>query len=78
LIVSDLAMPELAGRELCDWLRAQSPARRLPIVLCANAPGDELVHVAARADADAYVSKQEGLDGLPARLRAICEEFNWA
>lgn len=77
LIVTDLYMPEMNGAELCQWLRRQVATARIPIVLCSSAPDQELSVVARAVGADAYVSKVDGLDALPDRLNALCEEILW-
>ena len=77
LIVTDLYMPEMNGAELCQWLRRQVTTARIPIVLCSSAPDQELAMVARAVGADAYVSKVDGLDALPERLNALCDEIVW-
>lgn len=77
LIVTDLYMPEMTGAELCTWLRQQVTTARIPIVLCSSAPDHELQEVARAVGADAYLSKQEGLEQLPERLTALCDEILW-
>jgi len=77
LIVTDLYMPEMNGAELCQWLRRQVATARIPIVLCSSAPDQELAQVARAVGADAYVSKVDGLDTLPDRLNALCNEILW-
>ena len=77
LIVTDLYMPEMNGAELCQWLRRQVATARIPIVLCSSAPDQELSVVARAVGADAYLSKLAGLDALPDRLNALCDEILW-
>ncbi|TMQ02906.1 MAG: response regulator [Deltaproteobacteria bacterium] len=77
LIVTDLYMPEMNGAELCQWLRREVATARIPIVLCSSAPDQELAVVARAVGADAYVSKVDGLDSLPDRLNALCDEILW-
>jgi PleD family two-component response regulator len=77
VIITDLYMPEMSGVELCKWLRQQVATKRIPIVLCSSASDQELEEAARTVGADAYVSKHDGLELLPARLRALCEEIVW-
>jgi len=77
LIVTDLYMPEMNGAELCQWLRREVATARIPIVLCSSAPDQELAVVARAVGADAYISKVDGLDALPDRLNALCNEILW-
>jgi two-component system KDP operon response regulator KdpE len=67
LIVTDLAMPNLDGLELCRRLRAVS---QLPIIVL-SVRGEEKTKVEALdAGADDYVTKPFGMDELLARVRA--------
>ena len=67
LVVTDLAMPNLDGLELCRRLRAISP---LPIIIL-SVRGEEKNKVEALdAGADDYVTKPFGMDELLARVRA--------
>ena len=77
LIVTDLYMPEMTGAELCQWLRQQVTTAKIPIVLCSSAPEDELREVARSVGADAYLSKEDGLEQLPERLTRLCDEILW-
>ena len=67
LVVTDLAMPNLDGLELCRRLRAIS---QLPIIIL-SVRGEEKTKVEALdAGADDYVTKPFGMDELLARVRA--------
>ena len=77
LIVTDLYMPEMSGAELCQWLRNQITTARIPIVLCSSATDEDLQDIAKSVGADAYVSKETGIDTLPERLKNLCEEILW-
>jgi CheY-like chemotaxis protein len=77
IIVTDLYMPEMSGAALCRWLRQQLPTQRIPIVLCSSASDAELEDVARTVGADGYLSKQHGLEQLPERLAALCDEILW-
>jgi len=67
LVVTDLAMPNLDGLELCRRLRAIS---QLPIIVL-SVRGEEKTKVEALdAGADDYVTKPFGMDELLARVRA--------
>jgi CheY-like chemotaxis protein len=77
MIVTDLYMPEMSGAELCTWLRQQVSTARIPIVLCSSASEAELEEVARTVGADGYLSKAAGLDALPQRLAALCDEIIW-
>jgi two-component system KDP operon response regulator KdpE len=67
LVVTDLAMPNLDGLELCRRLRALS---QVPIIVL-SVRGEEKTKVQALdAGADDYVTKPFGIDELLARVRA--------
>lgn len=67
LVITDLAMPNMSGLELCRRLRATSD---LPIVVL-SVRGEEKTKVEALdAGADDYVTKPFGMDELLARIRA--------
>lgn len=67
LVVTDLAMPNMSGLELCKKLRVIS---QVPIIVL-SVKGDEQTKVEALdAGADDYVTKPFGMDELLARIRA--------
>ena len=67
LVITDLAMPNLSGLELCRRLRATSD---VPIIVL-SVRGEEQTKVQALdAGADDYVTKPFGMDELLARIRA--------
>ena len=67
LVITDLAMPNMDGLELCRRLRAVSD---VPIIVL-SVRGEEKTKVEALdAGADDYVTKPFGMDELLARVRA--------
>jgi two-component system KDP operon response regulator KdpE len=67
LVVTDLAMPNMDGIELCRKLRASS---QIPIIVL-SVKGEEKTKVEALdAGADDYITKPFGIDELLARVRA--------
>ena len=67
LVITDLAMPNVGGLELCRRLRVLS---RVPIIVL-SVKGEERTKVQALdAGADDYVTKPFGIDELLARVRA--------
>jgi two-component system KDP operon response regulator KdpE len=67
LVITDLAMPNMSGLELCRRLRAIS---EVPIIVL-SVRGEETAKVEALdAGADDYVTKPFGMDELLARIRA--------
>jgi two-component system, OmpR family, KDP operon response regulator KdpE len=67
LVITDLAMPNMDGLELCRKLRASS---HIPIIVL-SVRGEERTKVQALdAGADDYVTKPFGIEELLARVRA--------
>lgn len=67
LVITDLAMPNMTGLELCRRLRATS---EVPIIVL-SVRGEEKIKVEALdAGADDYITKPFGMDELLARIRA--------
>ena len=68
LIITDLAMPNMDGLELCRRVRAIS---QVPIIIL-SAKGEEKTKVEALdIGADDFVTKPFGIDELLARVRAF-------
>lgn len=66
LVITDLAMPNMDGLELCRKLR---PSTRIPIIVL-SVRGEERTKVQALdAGADDYVTKPFGIEELLARVR---------
>jgi two-component system KDP operon response regulator KdpE len=67
LVITDLAMPNMSGMELCGRLRSIS---EVPIIVL-SVRGEEATKVEALdAGADDYITKPFGIDELLARIRA--------
>lgn len=75
LIITDLAMPNIDGLELCRRVRAIS---QVPIIIL-SAKGEEKTKVEALdIGADDFVTKPFGIDELLARVRASLRRANAA
>ena len=73
LIITDLAMPNMDGLELCRRVRAVS---QVPIIIL-SAKGEEKTKVEALdIGADDFVTKPFGIDELLARVRASLRRAN--
>jgi two-component system KDP operon response regulator KdpE len=73
LVITDLAMPNVDGLELCRRLRAVS---QVPIIIL-SAKGEEKTKVQALdLGADDFVTKPFGIDELLARIRASLRRSN--
>jgi len=67
LVITDLAMPEMDGVELCRELRTVS---QVPIIVLSVRNQDRMKIEALDAGADDYVTKQFSIQELQARVRA--------
>jgi two-component system KDP operon response regulator KdpE len=73
LVITDLAMPNMDGLELCRRLRAIS---QVPIIIL-SAKGEEKIKVEALdIGADDFITKPFGIDELLARIRASLRRAN--
>jgi two-component system response regulator NreC len=70
LVVTDLGLPDLDGRELTRRLKAAHPA--LPVRALTIYDDEAHVRGAFDAGADAYVLKEESARELPMAIRAVC------
>ena len=66
LVLTDLQMPEVDGRELCRQLRLVSD---VPIIVLSVRDSEEDIVAALDAGADDYITKPFGTDELLARIR---------
>jgi len=71
LVLLDLNLPGLGGREVLEEIRGDARTRSLPVVVLStsNAPSD--VRFAYRHHANAYVRKPNGFEALATVARAI-------
>jgi response regulator RpfG family c-di-GMP phosphodiesterase len=70
LVLLDMAMPGLTGREVCQKLRQDPPCPNLKIVMFSgNLPSDDLAQMLA-AGADDFIAKPFGMVELQARIQA--------
>jgi CheY-like chemotaxis protein len=63
IVICDVRMPEVQGDELCRRIKSQM-MRMVPVVLYSGMPEQELAARARAANADGYVCKMRGIDGL--------------
>jgi CheY-like chemotaxis protein len=64
IIVTDLNMPGLDGRDPVSALRADLEIEGIPIVVVSGLDPDELEQRASEIGADGFASKDEGMPGL--------------
>ena len=69
VIVTDVDLPEAEHTDVVALLRSSPGTQGVPVVLCSGLPLADLAALAAKRGADAYVSKSENIEALPAELR---------
>lgn len=77
IVLADVNMPGLTGAELCRWIKVRVETQSVPVVLYSDMPEASLADVARESGADAYVSKELGLERVTQRLSELCEEIVW-
>lgn len=71
VVLLDLMLPDISGKEVCRRLRAEPRTREVPVVML-TARGEELDRVEGfEVGADDYVTKPFSVGELIARLRAL-------
>jgi CheY-like chemotaxis protein len=73
IVVTDVRMPEVEGDELCRRIKAQM-MRVVPVILYSGLPELELKERARLSNADAYVCKIRGIEGLIARMDELLSD----
>jgi len=73
LILLDLNMPRVDGRDLLSQLRSTQELKDIPVVVLSTSEKDDDKVYAARAGAAAYLSKSVGFDAFSKMLSEIAE-----
>jgi signal transduction histidine kinase/ligand-binding sensor domain-containing protein/DNA-binding response OmpR family regulator len=66
LIVSDWMMPEMDGRELCQWVRQNAATSHIPFIMLTAKTDSQSKTVGMECGADAYIEKPFSMDYLNA------------
>jgi PAS domain S-box-containing protein len=74
LLITDIVMPGLSGRELADEMRNRRPG--LPVVFVSGYTEDYVVEEAGREGATAFVEKPFTAADLLAAVRAVLDDAN--
>lgn len=77
IILTDLMMPDISGKDIVRVLKQDFHTERIPIVLFSSRSDDELAEVAEQAGADGYLSKSHGIDKLGDMVDALVESILW-
>mgnify|MGYP006291594105 CR=1 FL=1 len=78
IIVTDLNMPGLDGRDPVSALRADLELEGIPIVVVSGMEAAELEERAAEIGADGFASKDEGMPGLQRVLPEMLDRLTAA
>ena len=73
LILLDLNLPRVDGREVLDGIRTDPRLQGLPVVVLSTSDSPADVSFAYGHAANAYVRKPNGFDALRKVARAICD-----
>jgi CheY-like chemotaxis protein len=73
LILLDLNMPRMDGREVLREVKRDPELVSVPVVVLTNSTAPEDIAVAYDNGANAYVPKPHSLEELTAIIRALCE-----
>ncbi|MFQ3649652.1 MAG: response regulator [Gemmataceae bacterium] len=72
LILLDLNLPRLAGRELLERIRQHAGLRPVPVIVLTNSNRDDDVDTMYRAGANTYIQKPAEFSRFVEVLRTIC------
>ena len=77
IILTDLVMPDVSGKDVVKVLKQDFHTERIPIVLFSSKGDAELAEIAEQAGADGYLSKAHGLEQLGAMVDELVESIIW-
>jgi CheY-like chemotaxis protein len=72
IILLDLNMPRMDGREALEKLKADPVLRRIPVVVMTNSKDDEDISYTYQLGASSYILKPTGFDELVRLMEEIC------
>ena len=74
LILLDLNLPRMSGREVLSKIRADECLKHIPVVVLTTSEAEQDILKSYQIGVNAYVTKPIGLDGL-AKIVTLIEEF---
>ncbi len=77
VILTDLMMPDISGKDIVRVLKQDFHTERIPIVLFSSKPDEELAEIAEQAGADGYLSKSHGIDRLGDMVDELVDSIIW-
>jgi CheY-like chemotaxis protein len=77
IILTDLLMPDISGKDIVRVLKQDFHTERIPIVLFSSRPDAELAEIAEQAGADGYLSKSHGIEKLGDMVDELVDSIIW-
>jgi CheY-like chemotaxis protein len=77
VILTDLMMPDISGKDIVRVLKQDFHTERIPIVLFSSKSDDELAEIAEQAGADGFLSKSHGIDKLADMVDELVDSILW-
>jgi CheY-like chemotaxis protein len=77
IILTDLMMPDVSGKDIVRVLKQDFHTERIPIVLFSSKPDEELAAIAEQAGADGYLSTSHGIDRLGDMVDELVDSILW-
>ena len=77
--VVDLGLPGISGDEICKMIReVRGIENPMAIILFSAHPPSEVLRIAQKVKADAFVSKVSGVSGLNRAIEQVIEKFSFS
>ena len=77
VILTDLMMPDISGKDIVRVLKQDFHTERIPIVLFSSKPDEELAEISEQAGADGYLSKSHGIEKLGDMVDELVDSIIW-
>ncbi|MBK9518967.1 MAG: response regulator [Anaeromyxobacter sp.] len=77
IILTDLMMPDISGKDIVRVLKQDFHTERIPIVLYSSRSDEELAVIAEQAGADGYLSKSHGIEQLGDMVDELVDSIIW-
>ena len=77
IILTDLMMPDISGKDIVRVLKQDFHTERIPIVLFSSKPDEELQEIAEQAGADGFLSKSHGIEQLGDMVDELVDSIIW-
>lgn len=74
LVILDIVMPHMNGYELCRWLKNDSNAKHVPVIMCSTKGEDFDLHWGKKQGADDYVTKPFEPKEMIAKVRKLLQQ----